>query len=553
MLKTKLFKLIKVLLLFFCVSCTVKEQPKDTLFVALDSRPQTLDPRKATSANGMRLIGLIFNSFVKHGNQGRLEPDLATHWKLENLTWIFELRPNLKFSNGRPVTKEDILFSFDEFKKKSSPFHSAFKNIKSVEVLNKRGATHRRFIVKIRLKDFQASFISSDLPVLKILPKQEILKAQKDFNKFPIGTGDWTVLKNDFRQILLKRKTTAEGSSVGDKRSDEQKRMSEQKTYKQKIRKGQKKLNGKKTIQKRAANEKNPIGIQYISFNIIRDSLTRTQKMLSKDMDIAPSVIPLDKISQFKRQSQSFHVFSAIGFSTTYLLINLKNDFLKNKQLRLALSLAVNKEEIIKYKLYGYAAPALSFINPNSYFFNKNLKSHEFSLKKAERIINQLNLKGLELKLSCSNNSNTVSKARVLASQISKAGLKISLQTNEWGAFYKDVGRGGFDLALMKWVGVVDPDIYRIAFYSANQAPHGRNRSFYKNKKLDKMLERGFKEKNKMERKKIYDQVQSLIAEEFIVIPLWHDQELSVVQTNIKNYKMRANGDFLSLSFVEKR
>ena len=495
---------LQFLLLLFLVSCFVKEQPRDTLFVVLDSRPQTLDPRKATSANGMRLIGLIFNSFVKQGNQGELEPDLALRWRLDNLTWTFALKPNLKFSNGRLVLREDILFSFEEFKKKSSSFYSAFKNIKSVEVLNKKGTAHLQFIVKIHLKTFQAPFISSDLPVLKILPKQEILTAKRDFNKYPIGTGDWTVLKNDFRQVLLKRKTGNED-------------------------------------------------LKYISFNIIRDSLTRTQKMLSKEMDVAPSVIPLDKISQFKKQNQNFQLFSSTGFSTTYLLLNLKNNFLKDKKLRKALSLAVNREEIIKYKLYGYAAPAFSFINPNSYYFNKSLKSPEFNLKKAEGIINELNLKGVEFKLSCSNNSSTVSKVRVLASQIGKAGLKISLQTNEWGAFYKDIGRGAFDLALMKWVGVVDPDIYRIAFHSENQAPQGRNRSFYKNKELDKLLERGFKARERGKRKQIYDKAQSLIAEEFIVIPLWHDQELSIVQTNIENYQMRANGDFLSLPFVKKK
>ena len=497
-------KLKFLLSLLFLASCTVQEPAKDTLFVVLDSRPQSLDPRKAVSANGMRLIDLIFNSFVKWGDQGGLEPDLALDWKLDNLTWTFKLKPNLKFSNGRLVLKEDILFSFKEFQKKSSPFYSAFKNIQAVEVLRDKETDSKQFIVKIHLKVFQAPFISSDLPVLKILPKQEILTAKRDFNKYPIGTGGWTVLKNDFRQILLKQNSDNKA-------------------------------------------------LKRISFNIIRDSLTRTQKMLSKEMDIAPSVIPLDKISQFKRQSADFQVFSAVGFSVTYLLINLNNNFLKDKELRRALSLAVNKEEIIKYKLYGYASPARSFINPKSYFFNKSLKIPEFNLKKAKAIINKLNLKGVEFKLNCSNNAGTVSKARVLASQINKAGLKISLQTNEWGAFYKDIGRGAFDLALMKWVGVVDPDIYRIAFHSANQAPQGRNRSFYKNKEMDQLLDQGFKERDRGKRKQIYDKVQSLTADNFIVIPLWHDQELSIVRTDIEGYKMRANGDFLSLPFVQKR
>ena len=562
---------LKIFVFFFLASCSVKEQPKDTLFVVLDSRPQTLDPRKATSANGMRLVGLIFNSFVKLGNQGELSPDLALNWKLKNLTWTFELKPNLKFSNGRTLLKEDILFSFQEFKKQSSPFYSAFKNIKFVEVFDKKTADQKQFIVKVHLKTFQAPFLSSDLPVLKILPKKEILTAEKDFNKFPIGTGDWKLVKNDFRQILLKRAFIKDQSEQHESHLsiiknqlslqssqmlNRKDRLNLQNTELQAGKDQSKLQNIQKPIKKdqsRLQNTQASNTINQISFNIIRDSLTRTQKMLSKEMDIAPSVIALDKVSRFKNQNKNFNVFSAIGFSTTYLLINLKKNFLKDKKLREALSLAINREEIIKYKLYNYASPAISFINPNSYFFNNSLQVPKFKPEKATDIIKSLNLQGTEFKLSCSNNSSTVSKARVLASQISKAGLKISLQTNEWGAFYKDIGRGAFDLALMKWVGVVDPDIYRIAFHSENQAPQGRNRSFYKNKKLDELLEKGFKERNKTKRKQIYDKVQSLIAEDFIVIPLWHDQEVSVVQANIENYQMRANGDFLSLPFVKKK
>ena len=552
--------LLSSLLSFFftaCLlfSCSTKKLPNDTLFVALDSKPQTLDPRRATSANGMRLVNLIFNSFVRHGNHGELESDLALKWELRGLTWVFYLKPDIEFSNGRKLSKEDILFSFAEFKKKSSAFYSAFKNIKSVEVLtqpldndntsrdvqgreeaeaqktqtakdsyretssiqnHKSGEEiksirensnleKKRFVVKIAMKSFQAPFLYSDLPVVKILPKKEILESYEDFKKYPIGTGDFKVVKNNFREILLKRKTLVRGQAP-----------------------------------------------KYISFQIIRDSLTRLQKMLSKEIDVAPSVISLEKISQFKKRGGEFQVFSRPGLSTTYLLINLKNELLKNKNLRNILSLSISREEIIKYKLYGYAVPAQSFIHPENYFFNKTLPVLEFNRQKARRMVQKLNLQGQSLVLSSSNNQNTVAKAKVLASQISQTGLKVSLETHERGASYKDVGRGAFELALMKWVGVTDPDIYRVAFHSENVAPQGRNRSFYENKNLDRLLEQGFKTKDRIQRKRVYDQIQSLIAKNFVVIPLWHDMEVSVVKANIKNYHLSPNGDFSSLPLVQK-
>ena len=123
-------KRLSVLFFFLCfslVSCLSKQDSIDTLFVILDAKPNTLDPRTATSANGMRLVPLMFNGFVRFDDKGELQPDIALKWELEGLTWTFYLKRGVRFSNGRAVGKEDILFSFEEFKKKESPFHSAFK------------------------------------------------------------------------------------------------------------------------------------------------------------------------------------------------------------------------------------------------------------------------------------------------------------------------------------------------------------------------------------------------------------------------------------------
>ncbi|MBC6415435.1 MAG: ABC transporter substrate-binding protein [Bdellovibrionales bacterium] len=491
-------KILYVSFLFFTLNgFSKKETSKDTLFVILDSRPETLDPRKSVSANGMRMVDLIFDSFINFDQKGQLKPGLAESWKLEGLTWILKLKANLKFSNGRPVTKEDILFSFKEFKN-NSHFKHAFKNIESVEILEN---PKNQWTVKVTLKKFQAPFISSDLPVLKILPQKE--SQLKNFNKFPIGLGSWSVVKNNFRQITLKRNSPVFLSKP-----------------------------------------------QFLSFQIIRDSFTRTQKMLSQEMDIAPSVLPLIYLQKFK--DKNFNIYSTAGFSTTYLLLNLKNNVLNQKEVRQALALAINSKEIIKHKLYDYAVPAFSFIHPESFFFHPSLKASSFDLEKAKQIIQKLNLKKTPLKLSCSNNSNTRVKAKVLASQISQTGLKISVESADWGTFYKDVGQGAYDIALMRWVGVKDPDIYRIAFHSENQAPKGRNRSFYSNKNLDTLLEKALRQRDPLKRKLIYNKIQEIIAENKIVIPLWHDMEISVVKKDIENYKIRANGDFLSLPFVKK-
>ncbi len=482
---------IYLLLLALC-HCHPKELPKDTLSIALDSEVKSLDPRKATDANSMRVIDLIFSGLVKIGPKLQILPDSAQKWEQKDLNYIFYLKP-FKFSNGRKVTKEDISFSFQEFMKKGSPFFSAFTNIKSIKVSKGK----KNLIIEVKMKKFSATFLSSDLPVIKILPLKEIKKSEKIFSANPIGTGSFKVIHKNSRELLLER----------------------------------------------VIHQSNRP--KYLSFKFIRDSFTRTQKMLTGQIDIAPSVIPLDKIDQF--QKDRFQVLAQPSLSTTYLLLNLKNNLLKQKEIRKALQLSINRKEIIKYKLKNYGIPALSLIQPKNTFFNNQLKPIPYNLDKSRQIIKKLNLQNKQLTLTTTNSQDTLIKVKVLASQMNQSGLKIHIESYEWGTFYKDLNQGNYEMALMKWVGVTDPDIYRIAFHSQNQAPQGRNRSFYKNQRVDQLLEQGLTLKNSPARKKVYDQIQKYIAEDIAIIPLWHDMEVSIIKNNVKNYFIPMNGNFSAL------
>ena len=484
--------------------CRPAPNMEDTLTVALDSEPKTLDPRTAVDAGSQRLAGLLFHGLVKPGPDLTVQPDGAESWSQKDLTYTFVLK-DLIFSNGRSVTKEDLLFSFGEFRKKSGPFYSSFKNIKSVRVYEE----NEKLKIQISLKKFSAVFLSADLPVIKILPKREA--GRPDFYKNPVGTGAFKLKKKTFREIVLQRVLPA-------------------------------------TATKAATALPSPP--KHISFLIIRDSITRIQRILAGDVDIAPSVISPEKVALFVKKG--FRVFSAPGLSTAYLLLNVKNPYLKNREVRSALARAVHREEIIKYKLKGFGLPAGSLIPPQNFFFNKKVENPPFNPEKARGIIRRLGLAGARLSLACSNNPASRNKGTVLTGQLNQTGLKVSLETAEWGVFYDDLSRGQFDMAFLKWVGVQDPDIYNLAFHSENRAPKGRNRSFYSNKTLDGFLEKGLREKNRSERKKIYDRVQDIISRETVVIPLWHNSEIAIVKKGIKNYSLPENGDFSSLPQVIK-
>ena len=479
-------------------------QQKNNINVALGSEPRTLDPRRATDANGMRIVDLLFQSLVYLDKDLNIKPEIAQSWTYKDQTYTFVIPKGITFSNGRKLTEEDIIFSFQEYRDKKNPFSSAFQIIHSV----KTNETEDQILLKIKLKQDSAKFLNADLPVLKILPKKEILETPALFRRKWIGTGAFYLFHSDSNQIVLK---------------------------------------ARKGILKSPR-------IDQVTFKIIRDSLTRTYKMLNGELDIAQSEIPFSKIDSFLEKKEKFHIISNTGNATTYLLINFKDSCLADRNLRLAIALSLDRQKIIEYKLYNKARLAKTILNPLDFYFNKELGGFLPDIEKAVLLLDKVssNCRTNPLALITSQSRSAVEHGKILALQMRKAGLSVNLRSFEWGTFYGDLNAGRFQLALLKWTGIVDPDIYRLAFHSAEKPPKGRNRGSYSNAKLDSLLETGSVTMDKIERQSMYNKVQKMIQEDVAFLPLWHEDQITIASSSILNYYLSRNGDFRYLFQIEK-
>jgi peptide/nickel transport system substrate-binding protein len=470
--------------------------PDDTLIVAIESQPTNLDPRFATDANSVRIDGLIFESLVHVGEGFRPEPEVAQRWEAHGNVLKFYLRPDLKFHNGRAVTPEDILFSFECYRAPGSPFASSLAVIDSIQAQTENG----RIVVTLKLSRFSDKFLVSDLPIVKILPKAEIERLGRDYASRLIGTGPFAYIKTDLNEIRLK--------SVRAK-------------------------------------------IPFLTFKVIRDDYTRYQKLLKGEVDFVQAAIPTDKVKDFENRPDRFEVFRYPGLTMTYVLLNFKDPILKQKTVRLALARSLKRKDIIDYKLDGLALEATSLLTPDNPYFNKALRNPPFNINAAREQIEKLGLKGRKLVLKTSNSPQAIDNGKVLANQMSQTGLDVDLQSYEWGTFYSDVKKGLFQLATMKWVGLVDPDIYELAFHS-REVPPGRNRGSYLNAKLDELLDRANRVATRDQRRKIFDRVQEIVLSDLAVLPLWYDIQVAIVNRRITGFKPSMNSDFSPLAKVGK-
>ncbi len=458
--------------------------------------PQTYDPRRTTDAMGQRLSHLIFQSLVKLDSELKIVGDAAETWEqIDKNRFQFSIPKNIQFSNNRRVDKEDLLYSFNYHKSQQSPFYSTMKNIKSIKV----SETESHWQLQLELKQVVAPFLQ-DLVTIKIIPAKEIKADEGGFLKKPFGSGPFDYKSVSPQSLVLSRKS------------------------------------------------KKPELFNSIQFKLIKDDNTRFQKILRGEIDIIQNDLPADKVHYLRQNhKEKFRVLTRTGPSMTYLLINHRDPLLKEKAVRKAIQHSLNLEEIIKYKHRSLSQKATSILNPGNPFFNDKLSPQVYSPEKARELLDRTGIKNLEVELKTSSNPSTVENAKVLSFLFKKAGIKVNLKSYEWGIYYEDIKKGRFQMALMKWIGAIDPDIYRLTLHSS-ETPPGRNRGHFNNKRFDELTELGLKTIPFNERKQIYNEVQQIAYDELATIPLWYDKQVFIINDKIAEFDPPLSGDYSGIA-----
>jgi ABC-type oligopeptide transport system substrate-binding subunit len=105
-----LFLFLASFLPYFLASCShpLPFTGRDLTFL-IEANPVNLDPRFATDGQSQLLDGLIFSGLLARDGQMNLHGDLASSWEMPDaLTYVFHLKPNVKFQNGRLLTSADV-------------------------------------------------------------------------------------------------------------------------------------------------------------------------------------------------------------------------------------------------------------------------------------------------------------------------------------------------------------------------------------------------------------------------------------------------------------
>ena len=289
------------------------------------------------------------------------------------------------------------------------------------------------------------------------------------------------------------------------------------------------------------ANDEYFEGRPYIARHVIKiipDSATMFLELKNNSID-SMSLTPLQFTKQtdypaFKRE---FNRFQYLSFSYVYFGYNLRHQFFKDKRVRQAISYAIDKKEIIDGILFGQGVEATGPYKPDMWVYNKDVKRYDHNIEKALGLLreagfekgqdNTLQKEGKPFEFTIlvnQGNDVRIRCAELIQQRLKDIGINVKIRVVEWASFINEfIDKRNFEVVILGWtISRSDPDIYDV-WHSSKQGPKELNFMSFENKEVDELLVKARHTFDKNERKRYYDRIQEILAEEqpytFLFIP----------------------------------
>ncbi|MEO0189809.1 MAG: TonB family protein [candidate division WOR-3 bacterium] len=478
-------------LLVIIISCAQKVEPikgerGGKMVIGTTDLPSIISPLQPSVFGSNEILDLLFMKLHSiDPKTGKMTPELAASWEFsEDLTTItYYLRSDIKWWDGEPVTAEDVLYTFERMQdpKTNYPMVSRLRFIKKAEVVNK-------YAIKFTFSQVYADLLT-DSDIMPI-PKHIYEKSPDDFGKKKIiGNGPYKV----------KEWTPGSGLVL--------------------------------TANEDYYRGRPPLDEIYIKY--YTDFSAMINDFVQGNLDLALNLTPEDakKLSENK----SINITTNPGNTYTYIGWNLSNEFLKDKEIRKALSMAIDKSKILNQVFSGMGKISLGPLPPSSWAFNENLAPIEYNVSKAKEILtkkgfedrnrnNVLDMNGRDLTLTIITNIESPVRVEILknvTADLAQLGIKVNAQTLPANEFITALINKRFDGFIMGWsVGdKIDPTLY----WHSEPTKGRYNFVGYKSSIVDSLIEIGVTMLNRKKAKEIWNEFQRIIYEDqpytFLVVP----------------------------------
>ncbi|ACO45908.1 ABC transporter substrate-binding protein [Deinococcus deserti] len=487
-----------------------------TLVFGANGEPVSLESGNITDGISILIQRQIYDTLVdfKNGTTDT-EPGLATSWKSNaNATqWTFNLRRNVKFHDGTPFNADAVVFNMSRWWDKSHPY--GFRD---------QGRTYE--IVGDLLGGFKGDATS----VIKNIVKVNDYTVRVDLNKpssvFPevIGAG--------YFGIASPTAIRKDGAKYGTPAS---KPIGTGPFIFQSWRTGD-----RVTLVANKAYWGTKPKVDTVVIRAIKDASQRLNELKAGTIDFTGDLSP-DSLKAINADRNLVAV-KRPSFNVGFFTMNNKNQYLKNAQVRQAITMAVNKKAIVDAFWNGLGVSNASFLPPVLDWANSKSvpADYKYDPAAAKKLLadagypNGFTIDLWYMPVSRPYFPTPKPIAEAIAADLSAIGIKVNLKTEDWAKYLEDRNKEpGFDMYMIGWTGDYgDPD----NFYGAYYGPNGSSDINWNPPEVQALLERGRAAVGKAEKAKVYAQLHELTYKAAYRIPMVHSNPLAAARSYVKGW-----------------
>jgi peptide/nickel transport system substrate-binding protein len=465
----------------FCLAVTMAgllasgaAMAQSTLRIGLQDDPDVLDPVRARTFVGRIVFASLCDKLVEITPDLKIVPQLAESWSTsaDGKTLTLKIRKGAVYHDGTTIDAASVKANLDRARDlPDSNRKSELVTVDSVEAADAQ-------TVLIHLKEPDASLLSqlSDRAGMMISPAT----FDKDPGTKPVCSGPYRFkerVQND-RIVLEKFPQYWDAANYH---------------------------------------------FDRLVFTPIPDATVRVNNLRAGDLDIIERVAPSDAKAVTDDKNLRLAAVTGLGYQSFSL--NLQNGaradgpLAKDKRVRQALDLAIDRDAINQVVGEGMFQPAYQPFPPASFAYDKKFERSGRDPKKAQAMLKAAGYDRVKLEITFGNNTTMQQVYELIQAMGAEAGFDITLRPVEFAALQSALARGDFQGGQSGWSGRVDPsgNIYQ---YMSTKG--SLNDGKFSNAEVDKLLNQARAESDEGKRKALYDQAQAISHDEDPIIYLYY-------------------------------
>ncbi len=484
--------------------------------------PASLDPHKINTTYEMAIVSDLFEGLVAYGPEGQPGPGLAESWTVtpDGKRYTFRLRPRLTWSDGAPLTADDVVFSFRRLMdpKTAAPFAALLYVLKSGRAVNTGAAAVEA--LGVSAPDAATVILDLDAPAA-YLPQ---------------------ILANAYAGIIPRHVVAQKGDDW--------------------IQPGNAVASGAFMLESWRPHEdvtlvQNPryhdaaaVKLARVIYLPTEDLTSGLARFRAGELDTQIDV----PLAQLDRLRTDLPVETRLSQTllTYYLAVNTSVVKLADQRVRRALSLAIDRDVLTTKVLRGGEQPAFSFVPPTVAGYQPAFadfadKSSDARLAEANQLLSAAGYglgKTLQVTYNHSSNLDLRRIAVIIASMWKRVGIETTLINTEGKVHFANMRQGNFDIAFAGWQ--ADFNDASSFLYVLDSASTRSNYARYHNPAYDSLLAQAAAMENAGARADLLHKAEEQLMRDQPVIPLYYGVTKNMVSQRVVGWRANAIDTHLS-------